>query len=281
MPLISTIVLNYETPGATKKCIEALQRQSIANQLEIIVVDNASRDNSIAQLRSFKEIQTCHPERVTPEVKISILEAKTNLGYGAGNNLGAASARGEFLLIVNPDTALRPDALGKMVQFLKEHLDIGIVGPQLILPDGTIRDSYRTFPTVADIFIKRSFLRFFFPSRMRSYLQWDASPYDTRDTDWIVGACLFLRRDFFQKLHGFDARFFLFFEDTDLCRRCWEVGKRVVYFPEAQADDSEHRLSSGGMFSFLRRKTVRVHLVSAAKYFWKWRRGEVRKVQRT
>ncbi len=82
-----------------------------------------------------------------------------------------------------------------------------------------------------------------------------------------------MRSDLLRELHGFDERFFLFFEDTDLCRRCWKAGKRVVYFPEAQGTDRKSRLSEGGVGALLTKKTARIHLGSAIKYFWKWRFG--------
>ena len=260
-PLISAIVLNYRMPEDTLRCVAALQAQTIAGEMEIIVVDNHSQDGSMRTLRTL----------LGPGKRIQILETPTNLGYGRGNNLAVERAQGRFLLIVNPDTVLEPDAARCMVTFLEAHPDVGIVGPQLVFADGRIRDSFRTFPTPTDIFIKRTFLRFLFPKRMSEYLQWNENPHLTRDVDWVVGACLCMRRSLFQELGGFDPRFFLFFEDTDLCRRCWAVQKRVVYLPAAKAQDSAHRLSSGGFLTIVWKKTVRIHLRSALTYFWKWR----------
>jgi GT2 family glycosyltransferase len=262
-PTISAIILNYRTWQDTTRCIQALLQQTIARELEILVVDNHSRNDSIGSLRNRWR---SHPQ-------VRLLEAPRNIGYGRGNNLGAAFARGEYLLIVNPDTLLLPEALERMLRFLQNHPDVGIVGPRLTFPDGNIRDSFRTFPSPKDVFIKRTLLRTLFSKRLRTYLQKDADPQRTRDVDWVVGACLFLRRDLFQELGGFDPRFFLFFEDTDLCRRCLQAGKRVVYFPEAEALDGEHRLSSGGLFSLLTKRTVRIHITSALKYFWKWQKA--------
>lgn len=261
-PTISAIVLNYKTPHDTLRCVDALQKQTIAEELEIIVIDNHSGDRSMSILRPL----------LGKIARLSLLETPANLGYGKGNNLGVARARGEYILIINPDTSLEPDALEKMLAYMKEHPEAGILGPKLIFPDGTIRDSFRTFPTLTDIFIKRTPLRFFFPKRMGAYLQWAEDPHEVRQVDWIVGACLFLRKDFFEALGGFDPRFFFFFEDTDLCRRCWKAGKEVIYFAKAHARDSEHRLSEGGFFAIFLKKSIRIHLRSALRYFWKWRK---------
>ncbi len=260
-PLVSCIVLNYRDPGETEQCVAALLTQTLSGT-EVIVVENGSRDDSLGRLGVLSMQQ---PDRVR------LVPSPRNLGYGQGNHLGIRHARGEFLLIINPDTILESTALSTMVHFLQDHPDVGIVGPQLIEPGGNIRDSFRTFPTFTDLVIKRTLLRGVFRGRMRRYLQWDADPQRTRDVDWIVGACLLMRRALYEELGGFDPRYFLFLDDTDLCRRCWERGLRVVYLPAARARDSAHRLSSGGLLSPLTKRTVRIHLRSALKYFLKWR----------
>jgi GT2 family glycosyltransferase len=261
MPTVSAVILNYRRPDQTEHCVRSLLRQT-PSLLEIIIVDNDSGNDSRGRLSL---LQQKFPENVR------FIEAPENLGYGRGNALGIAHARGEYLLIVNPDTEPEPPALQTMVAYLETHPDTGIVGPQLVHPNGTIRDSYRTFPTATDLIIKRTPLRYFFKARMRRYLQWDRSPFETRDVDWLVGACLLMRRDFYASLGGFDPRFFLFLEDTDLCRRCWESGKRVVYLSDAKARDRFARLSAGGPASLLTKRAVRIHTASAMKYFWKWR----------
>jgi N-acetylglucosaminyl-diphospho-decaprenol L-rhamnosyltransferase len=262
-PLVSTIVLFHNARSASEaiSCVKALMEQTIAHRIEVILVDNGAPEDAVHSLRSL--LGRGHA--------ISIVRAQGNIGYGKGNNLGAERARGEYILIINPDNRLETDALEKMVHFLQKNPHVGIVGPQLVFPDGSIRDSYRTFPTITDVLIKRTPLRFFFRERMKQYLQWDADPHETRAVDWMCGACLLMKRYIFEGLGGFDRRYFLFFEDIDLCRSTWERGLRVIYLPSAKAFDQEMRLSSGGIFSFFYKKTVRIHVVSAIKYFWKWR----------
>ncbi len=260
-PLVSAIVLNYKTPKDCILCVRALLKQTIADDIEILVVDNRSEDDSIGFLRNtFRD-----------EPRVRFLETPRNRGYGQGNAEAAKRANGRFLLIINPDNELEPSGLERMTAAMEADASIGILGPKLLHEDGTIRDSYRTFPTILDVFIKRTFLRKYFTTRMRRYLQHGQDTTQVRDTDWLAGACLLIRRDFFEELGGFDPRFFLFFEDTDLCRRCWKAGKRVVYFPLAYATDRKHRLSEGGFLSFFTKRTVRIHLASAFRYFWKWR----------
>ncbi|HLC76321.1 MAG TPA: glycosyltransferase family 2 protein [Candidatus Peribacterales bacterium] len=261
-PLVSIVVLFHNERSAEEavRCLKALKNQTIADQIEIILVSNAANGSALKIIGD---------ERNDP--RITLIEAKENIGYGRGNNLGAQSATGEYLLILNPDNRLEPHALETMIAYLKEHHDVGIVGAKLIFPNGTVRDSYRSFPTLFDIFIKRTALRHLFPRRMKNYLQSDQDPTVIRDVDWMCGACLLLPRSLYEKLGGFDERFFLFFEDCDLCRRVWKMNLRVVYLPTAVANDNEQRLSAGGILSFFTKKTVRIHTASAIKYFWKWK----------
>ncbi len=241
------------------RCVEALQKQTIADQIEIIVIDNHSEDESIGWFRG--------QFRSKPNVRI--VEQRANLGYGRANNNGATFARGEYLLILNPDNTLPPNALREMLEFLQSHDDVGIVGPALVYGDGTLRPSARQFPTIRDLLKKR-----LFPSRWQEnfdaeHRDWMQQQYV--DVDWMVGACLLMRTDHFCFLNGFDERFFLFFEDMDLCRRTKILGKRVVYLPQIKVLDGKERLSGSSIFSLFTRKTTRIHLASAMKYFWKWR----------
>lgn len=262
-PIVSAIILNYRTGRDAWKCADALLQQTMADQMEILLVDNHSGNDSIGYIRN--RVRFSAPN-------IRVIETPENLGYGRGNNYGVRYATGEFLLIINPDNELEPQALETMVAAMQQDPSIGILAPRLVHEDGTIRDSYRTFPKFLDLFIKRTaLLRKLFPARMKRYLQHDQNAAAVRDVDWVAGACFLIRRSFYTELGGFDPRFFLFFDDTDLCRRCSGAGKRVVYFPKATARDRKHRLSEGGWLALLTKKTARIHLISAIKYFWKWK----------
>ena len=260
-PLVSAIVLTYRSPKDTLACVRALLAQSLGDRLEVIVVDNHSDTDSIGILRT----------QLPKDSRVCIVEASKNLGYGKGNNFGVRYATGEYLLIINPDNGLQPDTLERMIAVMEEDSTIGILAPKLVFPGGAVRDSARAFPSFSDIFIKRTILRHLFPQKIAAYTQGTLSQDHPAESDWVAGACLLLQRSFYEELGGFDPRFFLFFEDIDLCRRTWEAGKRVVYDPRIAVADREHRLSEGGILTVFTKKTVRWHLVSAVKYFWKWR----------
>ncbi len=259
-PLLSALVLNYRSPAETIRCVNALLAQTIADQMEIIVIDNHSEDDSIGRIRN----------RFGKNPRVHIVETQRNIGYGRGNNEGERRASGTYILVINPDNELEPAGIERMIEAMETDASIGLLGPKLVYPDGTTRDAQRKFPTVTDIFIKRTLLRHFFHGRMDTYLQKKHDTNKVRDVDWVAGACFLVRRSDFETLGLFDPRYFLFFEDTDLCRRMWRSGKRVVYFPLVHATDRKNRLSEGGFLAVFTRWTMREHLRSAARYFWKW-----------
>lgn len=233
----------------------------MADRMEILVVDNHSDDDSTGILRS----------RLGAVSGVRILEARCNDGFGAGYGIGIAQACGTYVLINNPVKKLFPHSLQLMVDALEQDPTIGIVAPKLIHDDGTVRLSARNFPSPLDVIIKRTFLRKWFRGRMNRYLQMDKSPDERRDTDWVIGGCFLMRTELLRSIGGFDPRFFLFFEDIDLCRRCWNAGKRVVYLPEATATDRKQRLSEGSAMTLLSTPVGRAHIASAVKYFRKWK----------
>ncbi|MFA5272995.1 MAG: glycosyltransferase family 2 protein [Candidatus Peribacter sp.] len=278
-PLVSAIIVTTWSAQDAVKCVQALLRQTIASEIEILVIDNHSEDDSIGTLRARFPLRQGFGGQVGHHPQVRLLESNRNRGYGGGNNYAAGYARGEYVLIINPDNELEPTGLERMVQMFREDPSIGMLAPKLEYPDGRVRESARAFPTLFDVLIKRTVLQYLFPKRLRHYLQTDAPDVPLRDVDWVVGACLFFRKDFFEQLGQFDERFFLFFEDMDLCRRCHLAGKRVVFVSSIVARDRKQRLSGGGFFSLLLRKTGRIHIASALKYFWKWRGGGRRLVR--
>ncbi|MBI3336903.1 glycosyltransferase family 2 protein [Candidatus Peregrinibacteria bacterium] len=256
-PLVSVLVLNYRTPGQTVFCVQNLLEQTIAQKMEIIVIDNHSQDDSIGVFRNRLG-------------NVRIVETPHNLGFGAGYNYGARYAHGLSLLINNPAKILRHDALAELVHSLDQDPSIGIIAPQIFHADGSRRSAMRSFPTPLDILIKRTLLKNIFPHRLAHYLRLDADPLQQQETDWVIGGCFLIRRELFSNIRGFDERFFLFFEDIDLCRRVHMTNQRVMYNPSATAVDKKERLSGEGFWDLILSQTGRTHLISAGKYFWKW-----------
>lgn len=259
---VSIIIVNYNQKYFARMCVEAIEKSTMNFGVEIIVVDNASQDESIETLR-----------RMAKEGRIHLIEAGGNLGYGKGNNLGVASARGEFIVISNPDVFVQPDTLQKMVDHLEKHADIGLMGPRLKYYNGQIQESCRRHMTFTDLVIKRTFLKHLprFKKRLENYLMKDFDHDHVQEVDLITGAYYLIRKSVYEEVGGFDPRYFLFMEDYDLCRKLHEKGYQIIYFPKAEAEHYHKRLSGGNFFWLLSRKIFWIHLSSAFKYFLKWR----------
>lgn len=154
------------------------------------------------------------------------------------------------------------------------HPEVGVLGPKLVYPDGTVQDSCRRKMSFSDLVIKRTFLRKLpvLKKRVAKYTMEDFDHKTVREVDLLVGACFMIPREVYAKVGGFDKRYFLFMEDFDLCREIAKLGKKVVYFPELEVTHNHKRLSGGSIFQLLRKKVFWIHVSSALKYFWKWRK---------
>jgi N-acetylglucosaminyl-diphospho-decaprenol L-rhamnosyltransferase len=198
-------------------------QSSISNiQLEIIVVDNASTDGS--------------PEMVRAEFPLVRLVANAeNRGFTAANNQGLALGQGRFLLLLNPDTEVVDDALAAMVGYMDDHSDVGALGPQLRYPDGSLQPSRRRFPTLATALLESTVLQQWWADNrvLRRYYMADTPADAIQPVDWVVGACLVVRRQVYEQVGGLDEGFFMYSEELDWCKRIKDAGWAVVYFPTA------------------------------------------------
>ncbi len=221
---LSIIIVNWNARDYLRKCLESVYINSDQLSLEVFVVDNGSVDNSVDMIK-----------RDFPDV--SLIENKSNHGFGAANNQALRRCAGEFALILNPDTEVCPGSLRKMVDFLRQNPRAGAVGAKLLNPDGSIQlTCARNFPTiVTEFFWLTTLFRRFPKNRLVGYYlmsYWDHK--DERAVDCLSGACVLVRRDILQKLDFFDEDYFMYGEDVDLCYRIKKSGWQIWYLPEAQ-----------------------------------------------
>jgi len=253
---LSIVIVSYNSCHFLKNCIPSIESSSLSKDTEVIVVDNASKDDTVGFLRAN-----------FPSVKI--ITNKANLGFGQANNIGAAAAKGEYLLFLNPDTVLNTGSLKDLVEFIDGHPAAGAVGPKLLYPDGSLQFSCRKDYTVRVILILRTFMKYFMSERAaRENLMIDWDHASVKKVDWLLAACLIIRNDVFSKIGGYDTRYKLYFEDVDLCKRLIKAGYVNFYCPKSVVTHYHQRDSANG-FS---KKTV-WHIQSAIKYFNKhgWR----------
>jgi N-acetylglucosaminyl-diphospho-decaprenol L-rhamnosyltransferase len=200
--------------------------------MEVIVVDNASTDGSVDMLRrEFPWVET--------------IASEENLGFIRGSNQGIRASRGRYVLLLNPDTEVVGEALYLMVDHMEEHPRVGALGPQLRYPDGSIQSSRRRFPTLATAFLESTVLQQWFPHNrvLDRYYVNDRSEDDMQAVDWVVGACILLRRKAFEQVGLLDENAFMYSDELDWCRRAKSLGWSVVYLPAAHVIHHEGKSS--------------------------------------
>ena len=249
---LSIVILNWNVRELLERCLASLRSDRC--DLEIIVVDNASHDGSVAMVRAK------YPQA-------TLIANAENRGFTGGNNQGIAASHGRYVLVLNPDTEVLGDALDRLVTYLDDHPDVGALGPQLLNPDRSIQSSRRRFPTLTTAFFESTWLQGVAPRGILAhYYMDDVLPDHTHEVDWLNGACTIFRREVIDRVGGYDAQnFFMYSEELDLCRRVKEAGWKIVYLPEAQVVHYVGKSSDqAGAARHIYFQTSKVH------YFRKW-----------
>jgi GT2 family glycosyltransferase len=177
--------------------------------------------------------------------QVRLIASQENLGYAKGNNVGAEAAQGRYLFLLNPDTFVQPDTLGRLVEYMDAHPEVGVLGPQLLWPDGSIQSSRRRFPTPGSLFWESTLLGQWFPENryIRRYHLADQPATQPQKVDWVVGAAILIRYEAWQQVGPIEQDFFMYFEETDWCRRSAESGWETHYLPAAQVTHYEGKSS--------------------------------------
>lgn len=259
---LSVVIVNYGSGRLAKACADSITRDPPSGSFETIIVDNDSPDDS--------------QELLATEVPGSIfLPQRENLGYARGVNAGIAASKGDFILILNPDIIVLRGAIDALLASARKHAMAAVVGGQLVNPNGSVQDSCFRFYTPFTVLARRTPLRLLPGARghLERFLYREVDRTRSRPVDWVLGACMLVRREALARVGPMDPRFFLYFEDTDWCRRFWEAGWEVWYEPAAKFSHYYKRESAqeGGV-SALFQPVTRIHIASGLKYFWKYRR---------
>ena len=252
---VSIIIVTYNSARVIGACLESLAAECASGLAEAIVVDNASADDSVRVVRDRFPWAT-------------VIESGDNLGYSKGVNLGIQSARGRFLLILNPDTVVRRGTLRRLIDFVEKTPDAGIVGPKLVFHDGTVQLSCRRFYTFRVLIMRRTPLGKIVKNSkaVSDHLMLDFDHNTTREVDWLLGAAMFVRREAVDNVGMMDERFFLYFEDVDWCYRMKQRGLKVYYLADAVIEHGYKRESAQAVLN----RSFAAHLVSLFRYYEKW-----------
>ena len=251
---IDVVIINWNSGDHLKSCLDALSAcRGTALIRSVIVVDNNSHDDSL-------DIE------ISSELRVRIHRADQNLGFGRACNHGARLGDAEILLFLNPDARIHPGALGAGMTALRDHPEIGIVGLRLVDRTGNSQKSCSNFPT-AVTFLARALALDRLPGlgRFRPFLP-ESECTGSRVVDQVMGACWFMPRQLFQELGGFDERFFMYYEDTDLALRSMQVGKGSWFEKSGEVEHigggSSRAIPERRLFYFLRSR-----LLFARKHF--------------
>ncbi len=239
---VSIIIVNYKVADLVERCIASVYEYTKGVNFEIYLVDNASGDDVVPRISSK-----------FPEV--NIVANNKNLGFAAACDQGIELSRGEFVLLLNPDTELKDDAISQVVSKMQTDREVGVGGVHLVNPDGTHQSSgVRRFPGVLDqllIMLKIPHL-FGEVGPVKRYLMSNLDYAESQDVDQVMGAFFCIRRELMQKIGMLDPGFFIWFEEVDFCKRAVDSGYRVRYY--ADIDVVHHRGASFGQVATIKKQ---------------------------
>ena len=250
---LSIIILTCNSEHLLRRCLSSIQANITLNDYEIIIIDNNSTDGTREFFKSIEE----------EDLYCFILNAK-NRGVGPARNQGIQVAKGEYLLILDVDTVVQQGAIDKLVGYLDNMTDCGLVAAKMMDANGNLQYTCRKFPTVASKLLRR--VPFAWAQKLLSEEEMRAWDHDSiREVDYVIGACQLIRRAVVDEVGLFDEDIFYGPEDTDFCLRIWQAGYRVVYNPEAIIIHDERRITKTKLLSRISWE----HAKGLVYFFWK------------
>jgi len=258
---LSIIITHHNTLELLDLCIKSI-KDTVGNlDYEIIIVDSEAKENN----QGF--IKDKHSE-------IIYLGFKKNLGYSKIVNEGIRKTQGEYVLILNADIIVLENTISEMINYLNKHKDVGIVGPQLLDFTNNVQASCFNNPDWKAILTRRTFLgkTKWGKNILKNFTPTNTKTDSAQEVDWVQGSAMIFKKNAVDKVGLWDENFFMYFEDTDWCRRFWQNDLKVVYLTNAKMVHYYHRSSKkfGIIIDVIFNKYTRTHIISAIKYFKKY-----------
>lgn len=251
MIFVSIIIVSYNSEKEIGNCIHSLLPQLNDINGEIIIIDNNSTDNTISIINNINSNS------------ISLIQNKENLGYTKANNQGIKNAKGDYMLLLNPDTIVPNSTINKLLSEIKDNSNCGAIAPQLRFPDGSIQNSCRRFPRRRDILYESIGLSKLFKNS-KEFNYWKMGDFDHKNNSLVdqpAGAALLIPTKIIDEIGLLDEQFPMFFSDVDLCKRIWDAGYNVQY------TTNSFITHEGGTSVY--RKRIKM-IVSSHFSFWKY-----------
>ncbi len=256
-PELSIIIASYKQPELLKLCIGSIQKNTKGVEYEIISVDGETEEATYDVMReNFPEI--------------NFIPNHYNVGFAKLVNQGLDVARGEHYLIINADIIIKNDAISKLLEYIKEKPEVGIVGPKLINFDNSIQESCFRFYSPLTVVYRRTFLGKL--SFAKKHLERFVSKNNkTAEADWLMGSAMMTSKGAVKNVGPMDEKYFMYFEDVDWCWRFWENDYKVMYHPKVSVFHYHGKASASksAVKSVLFNKYTRIHIRSAIKFFLK------------
>jgi len=260
--MVSILITHYKTPELLKLCLKSVFNQNIDK--EVIILDS--------------EYDWQIKDEIIDKFKTVIyLSFEKNVGYTKLVNEGLKIAQGDYILVLNADIIIPDDVLKNFIDFFSEHKNFGLVGPQQLNLDNTVQQTYFRFYKLTTILYRRTFLKKFWFAKKEiakfEYKDIDLNDKDYLEVDWLMGSAILFRKETIEKIGLLDSRFFMYFQDIDLCHRFWKEKIPVVYCPKFKFFHYHQRgsIKKGGIIDIFINKLTRIHIIDAIRYFWKYR----------
>lgn len=219
---LSIIIVSWNVQEDLLTCLRSILENKPSCTFEVIVIDNASTDSTVDMIQKhFSEI--------------SLIINNDNRGFAAANNQALKKSQSKYILFLGPDTIIHPKSLDILVEFMDSNEDAGACGPKLLNADGSIQDSVRRFPSFRGALHRHTAFKFvgIFKGQYRKWLMYDFNNDKQQDVDQVMGAALMVRRSVTEQVGVMDERFFIYYEEVDLCYRIKQGSWRIVHIPEA------------------------------------------------
>ncbi len=258
---LSIIITSYRNPDLLKVCLNSVKKNLDGLSFEIIVADSATEERTEMMMREE-----------FPDV--SFFPFEKNVGFQALLKKGLDESKGDYLLLLNGDILVKPGSIKSLYDYVSQNPSVGIVGPKLLNFNETLQDSCFRFYEPMTIVYRRTFLgkTSFGKKHLDWFLMKDQDHEKILEVDWLMGSALMLSRKALEKVGYMDPRYFMYMEDVDWCRRFWENGYKVVYYPLSVMHHYHGKISGkkGVIHSLLLNKYTWIHISSAIKYFRKY-----------
>jgi len=247
--IVSNNHRNYLEP-----CLRSIYENPSSIKLETYLVDNKSTDGSA------EFVESNFPN-------VHVIKNEKKFGFAKNNNIAIKKSRGKYVLLLNPDTIVLNNAFERMVEFMDIHPDAGACGAKLLNPDGSLQYSCRAIPSISTLLIRRTPLRIIFPDKKisKKYLLLDWDHNYIREVDWVLGACLLVRREVIEQVGLLDEKYPLYVEDADWCYRIKKAGWKIYYLPDAKII---HHFSQFTYKKFFHKRTL-IHYNGLFRFFRK------------